>query len=194
MTLALDEFYSHFIYEPDGSPGEGPVSGAAYVANVDRDPALLIDGLTKSFRYPGWRIGWALGPPEMIETLGCAASAIDGGPSQPMQRAALSILEPERADQETSALRRVFARKRNLMVNRLKDMGVRCAQEPQGTFYCWGSIKDLPPPLNDAEAFFYEVLKHKVMTVPGAFFDVHTGKSRSKPSRYQSRVRLPFGH
>ena len=193
MTLALDEFYSHFIYEPDGSPGDRPVSGAAYVEDVDRDPVLLIDGLTKSFRYPGWRIGWTLGPPVMIETLGCAASAIDGGPSQPMQRAALPILEPERADRETSALRQVFARKRNLMVNRLADMGIRCAREPQGTFYCWASIKDLLPPLNDAEAFFYEGLKHKVMTVPGAFFDVNPGKRRPSASSFKSWVRFSFG-
>jgi aspartate/methionine/tyrosine aminotransferase len=193
MTLALDEFYSHFIYKPDGSPGEGPVSGAAFVEDVDRDPVLLVDGLTKSFRYPGWRLGWALGPRAMIETLGCAASAIDGGPSQPIQRAALAILEPARADQETSALRRVFARKRNLMVNRLKAMGVRCAQEPQGTFYCWGSIKDLPPPLNNAESFFYEGLKHKVMTVPGGFFDVNPGKIPRAGSGFGSWVRFSFG-
>jgi hypothetical protein len=193
MTLGLDEFYSHFIYEADGSPGKGAVSGAAYVEDVDRDPVLLIDGLTKSFRYPGWRVGWALGPPEMIETLGCAASAIDGGPSQPMQRAALAILEPERADQETNALRQVFARKRNMMVSRLAEMGIRCAREPQGTFYCWASIKDLPPPLNDAEAFFFEGLKHKVMTVPGAFFDVNPGKLRPTHSPFKSWVRFSFG-
>jgi aspartate/methionine/tyrosine aminotransferase len=193
MTLTLDEFYSHFIYERDGLPGDGPVSGAAYVEDVDSDPVLLIDGLTKSLRYPGWRVGWAVGPPAMIETLGCAASAIDGGPSQPMQRAALAVLEPERADQETKALRQVFARKRNLMVNRLKDMGIRFAQEPQGTFYCWASIKDLPSPLNNAEAFFYEGLKHKVMTVPGAFFDVNPGKRRPAASSFNSWVRFSFG-
>src|SRR6266567_7478701 len=193
MTLALDEFYSHFIYGTDGSPGDGPVSGAAYVDDVDNDPVILIDGLTKSFGYPGWRIGWAVGPPAMIETLGCAASAIDGGPSQPMQRAALAILEPERADQETSALRRVFARKRNLMVNKLKDMGIRCAREPEGTFYCWASIKDLPPPLSDAESFFYEGLKRKVMTVPGGFFDVNPGKRRPNAGSFKSWVRFSFG-
>jgi aspartate/methionine/tyrosine aminotransferase len=192
MTLALDEFYSHFIYEADGSPGDGPVSGAAFVEDVERDPVVLIDGLTKSFRYPGWRIGWAIGPSAMIETLGRAASAIDGGPSQPMQRAALPILEPERADQETTALRRVFARKRNLMVSRLKEMGITCAREPEGTFYCWASIEHLPPPLNDAEVFFHEGLKHKVMTVPGVFFDVNPGKLRSV-SNFKSWVRFSFG-
>ena len=191
--MILDEFYSHFIYKPDGKPGIGPVSGAAFVADVENDPVILIDGLTKSFRYPGWRIGWAVGPSAIVETLGRAASAIDGGPSQPIQRAAVEVLEPERADQETNALRQVFARKRNLMVGMLKEMGIRCSQEPEGTFYCWASIENLPAPLNDGEAFFHAGLKHKVMTVPGVFFDVNPGKRRRRASNFKSWVRFSFG-
>lgn len=193
MTLILDEFYSHFIYQPDGSPGPGPVSGAAFVEDVESDPVMLIDGLTKCFRYPGWRIGWAVGPSAMIETLNRAASAIDGGPSRPIQRAALQILEPARADQETNALRQVFARKRNLMVRRLTEMGIECSFEPEGTFYCWASVKNLPAPLNDGEAFLHEGLKHKVMTVPGVFFDVNPGKRRRIISNFKSWVRFSFG-
>ena len=103
----MDEFYSHFIYE-GRNPGCGPVSSAEYVNDPETDPILVIDGLTKSFRYPGWRMGWVLGPSEIIETLGRAASAIDGGPSRVSQRLALRALEPEYADQETSALRDMF--------------------------------------------------------------------------------------
>ena len=90
----------------------------------------------------------------MMETLGRAASAIDGGPSQPIQRAALEVLEPDRADRETDAVRAVFRRKRDLLVERLGEMGIRCAREPDSTFYAWASIADLPEPLNDADAFF----------------------------------------
>lgn len=193
MTLVLDEFYSHFIYEPDGSPGSGPVSAAAFVEDVENEPVLLIDGLTKSFRYPGWRVGWAVGPAAMIDTLGRAASAIDGGPGQPIQRAALEVLEPERADGESRALRQVFANKRNLMTRRLAEMGIRCCPEPQGTFYCWASLNDLPAPLNDGQAFFEEALKHKVITVPGRFFDVNPGGLRTGPSPFQSWTRFSFG-
>lgn len=193
MTLILDEFYSHFIYEPDGSPGAGPVSAAAYVDDIETEPVLLIDGLTKSFRYPGWRVGWAVGPAAMIDTLGRAASAIDGGPGQPIQRAALEVLQPERADGESKALRQVFARKRNLMTRRLAEMGIRCCPEPQGTFYCWASLRDMPPPLNDGQAFFEEALKYKVMTVPGRFFDVNPGGLRTGPSPFQSWTRFSFG-
>src|SRR5699024_513550 len=56
MLLAADEFYSHYIYNEDGSPAGGPVSAAAHVRDVDEDPVLIIDGLTKNQRYPGWRV------------------------------------------------------------------------------------------------------------------------------------------
>lgn len=121
-TLILDEFYSHFIYQADGTPGDGPVSAAAHVEDVEGDPVVLIDGLTKSFRYPGWRVGWAVGPSSIIENINRAASAIDGGPGTAAQRMALMALEPAQADQETTALRHVFTRKRNLMLERLCSM------------------------------------------------------------------------
>jgi hypothetical protein len=191
-TLVLDEFYSHFVY--DGrKPAKGPVSGAEFVEDVERDPVLLVDGLTKSFRYPGWRVGWAVGPSAMIETLGRAASAIDGGPSRPIQRAALEALAPARADQETNALRAMFSKKRNLMTDRLKELGVRFARESESTFYTWGSIEALPAPLDDGEAFFRAALARKVMTVPGVFFDVNPGKRRHGPSPFRQWVRFSFG-
>jgi hypothetical protein len=197
MTLFSDEFYSHFIYTPgaDGvaRPGAGPVSAAAYVDDVDRDPVLIFDGLTKSYRYPGWRLGWVLGPPAMVESMARTASSIDGGPSRVAQRAALAVLEPERADQETGALREVFCAKRNLMMRRLSEMGVRFVHPNASTFYCWGSLEDLPAPLNDGTAFFRAALEHKVMTVPGEYFDVNPGKRRTGDSPFRQWMRFSFG-
>lgn len=192
-TLLLDEFYSHFVYTADGRPGAGPVSAAAYVEDVERDPVILFDGLTKGFRYPGWRVGWALGPSEMIQTMARTASSIDGGPSRIAQRAALAALEPAQADQETRALREVFAKKRNLLVERLNAMGIRFAQEPLSTFYGWASLEGLPEPLNDSMSFFRRALERKVMTVPGEFFDVNPGKRRRGPSPYRQWMRFSFG-
>ena len=197
-ALISDEFYSHFIYTSDGKPGAGPVSAAAYVEDVNRDPVLVIDGLTKSYRYPGWRLGWAVGPADWIDTLGRAASAIDGGPSQPIQRAALEVLEPERADQETDALRVEFARKRKLMVERLSALGIRSAPAQgtgngMGTFYVCASLEDLPAPFNDADEFFRRALERKVMTVPGRFFDVNPGRQRTGRSPQHAWMRFSFG-
>ncbi len=54
------------------------------------------------------------------------------------------MLKPEVADQETTALRQVFAQKRNLMLEKLKDMGIACQLQPGGTFYVWVSMKRYP--------------------------------------------------
>ena len=193
VTLLLDEFYSHFVYTRDGKPDTGPVSSAPYVEDVERDPVLIFDGLTKSYRYPGWRIGWCVGPAAMMESLARTASSIDGGPSRIAQRAALEVLEAKRADQETRALRDVFAEKRNLLVSRLKRMGIGFAREPESTFYGWASLAELPAPLDDAMTFFRRALEHKVMTVPGEFFDVNPAKRRRGTSPYRQWMRFSFG-
>ncbi len=190
--LLSDEFYSHFIYTDDG-PGAGPVSAAAYVEDVNRDPVIAVDGLTKSFRYPGWRLGWAVGPRYVIEQLGRSASAIDGGPSMPIQRAAVEVLQPARADQETTALRRVFAKKRNITADRLAAIGIRFANRSRSTFYAWGDLTALPEPLNEADVFFEEALKRRVMTVPGRFFDIRLGQRRAAEHAYRSWMRFSFG-
>ena len=191
--LISDEFYSHFIYDGPGRPADGPVSTASCIEDVNEDPVLLIDGLTKSFRYPGWRVGWAVGPPALVAALGRTASAIDGGPGRPLQRAAIAALEPERADRETTALREVFCKKRDLMVDRLSTMGVRIPHASDSTFYVWGCLDELPEPLRDADAFFTRGLQRKVMTVPGRFFDVNPGRMRPGPSPYRSWMRFSFG-
>jgi len=192
-TLLLDEFYSHFIYTEDGQPAPAPVSAAACIEDVEEDPIVLFDGLTKSYRYPGWRVGWVVGPKAMVESMARTASSIDGGPSRIAQLAALQALEPEQADRETEALRVNFAKKRNLMVERLTGMGIRFAQEPLSTFYCWACLDGLPAPLDDALEFFWRALDYKVMTVPGKFFDVNPGAARTGASPYERWMRFSFG-
>jgi aspartate/methionine/tyrosine aminotransferase len=188
VTLLLDEYYSHFVWN-----GPAPVSAAAAVEDVDRDPVLLFDGLTKNFRYPGWRVGWTIGPRRMIEALTAAGSALDGGASRWEQRAVLPIVEPDRAERETGAMRAAFRPKGELLRARLEKAGLRFASPIEGTFYGWASVEDLPPPLDRGSGFFREALKRQVITVPGEFFDVNPGKTRPGPSRLERFVRFSFG-
>ncbi len=196
-TLLLDEFYSHYIYDSEdvgsAQAGEGPVSSAAFIEDVNADQVILFDGLTKCYRYPGWRVGWALGPADAMRNMTAAGSWIDGGPPRPTQRAAIEVLEPKRADQETGAVRRVFTEKRNLTVSILREAGVTFPREPEGTFYAFGFVGHLPPPLNDGVAFFHEALKRRVLTVPGEYFDVNPHKERPGPSPLSGWVRFSFG-
>ena len=191
--LACDEFYSHFIYDENGHPADGPVSAAAYVEDVEKDPVLLVDGLTKSHRYPGWRAGWTVGPKHCIEMINRAASALDGGPSMMVQRAALEAMQEPRYTAETSALRRCFAAKRRLMLDMLQAMNITPAAEPRGGFYIWASIRSLPEPLNSGDAFFHACLREKVMTVPGRFFDIRPFGVRDIVESYDSWIRFSFG-
>jgi len=192
-TLIFDESYSHYIYGEDGAPGSGPVSAASYVRNVEKDPVLIVDGLSKNFRYPGWQLSWVVGPSAVIQNLERAATGFDGGPSLPAQRLAIKALDPERADEETSAVRRLFARKRNVMVEGLEALGIRCGHGPLGTFYVWADLSGLPKPLNDAEAFFKAGLGKKVVTVPGRFFDVNPGGAHPPMKQLKKWVRFSFG-
>jgi aspartate/methionine/tyrosine aminotransferase len=189
-ALLLDEFYSHYVWA-----GADPiVSAAAYVQDVDRDPIVLIDGLTKNWRYPGWRVSWVVGPKRVIEAVASAGSFLDGGGSRPMQRAAIDLLTPEHTLAETTAIHSVFGHKRTKLLRGLEQLGVRFDLEPEGTFYCWGDLSNLPPHLRTADAFFRAALAEKVIVVPGPFFDVDPGKRRvGRPSRFTSHVRFSFG-
>jgi aspartate/methionine/tyrosine aminotransferase len=192
-TLLLDEFYSHYVWI-DRFGGELPVESAArYVEQVDRDPVVLFDGLTKNWRYPGWRVAWTLGPKSVIEAITSAGSFLDGGGTRPLQRAALPLLEPEHVDAETRAISTVFREKRRRMITRLREIGVRIDREPEGTFYVWGDVSQLPPPLADGMSLFEHALGERVIVVPGAFFDVNPGHRRARASRFHGYVRFSFG-
>jgi len=114
------------------------VSAAQYVEDVDEDPVVIFDGLTKNWRYPGFRVIWILGPKRVIESAASAGSFLDGGGVAPMQRAAVELVQEVPTLAETRALQKEFRAKRELLVEGLKDVGVRFDLEPQGTFYAWG--------------------------------------------------------
>jgi N-succinyldiaminopimelate aminotransferase len=191
-TLLFDEFYSHYVY---GMGGPAPMESAArYVENVDTAPVVIFDGLTKNWRYPGWRVTWTVGPREVIDAVASAGSFLDGGGSKPMQRAAVPLLNLDYARAETAAIQQAFARKRDLVIEGLRRAGVIVDCEPQGTFYVWGSVADLPAGLDDGRSFFRAALDHRVIVVPGEFFDVNPGKRRmSRTSRFRQHVRFSFG-
>ncbi|HET9466704.1 MAG TPA: pyridoxal phosphate-dependent aminotransferase [Gemmatimonadales bacterium] len=192
-SLLIDEFYSHYIWRTS-TDDSGFVSAARYVGDVDSDPVVLFDGLTKNWRYPGWRCSWIVAPQPVIEAVSSSGSFLDGGGSKPLQRAAISLLDPRLVRSETAAIRRAFLKKRAILSQGLRQAGVRFDVEPEGTFYCWGDISALPAPINEGMAFFRAALERQVICVPGEFFDVNPGKRRSgRASRFRHYVRFSFG-
>jgi len=189
-AMLMDEFYSHYVWSGD----ETMVSAARYVEDVDRDPVVLFDGLTKNWRYPGFRVSWVIGPREVIDSVSSAGSFLDGGGSRPTQRATIDLLDPEHTQQETEAIRAAFAPKRRRLLDGLRGLGIRFDLEPEGTFYAWGDLSDLPPSLQHSDDFFNAALEAKVICVPGHFFDVNPGKRRlRRASRFRNHVRFSFG-
>lgn len=192
--LGADEFYATFSYNEDGTPADCAVSALPYVKDVNRDPVIVFDGLTKGFRYPGWRAGWAIGPKYLIEMINRAASAVDGGPSTMVQRGVIEELAPGHAEAELLATRKEFAVKRKMMIEGLAQLGIHTpANQPLGTFYIWASIENLPGKLSDADHFFYACLQKKVITVPGHFFDVRPFRVRPTNEPYRHWVRFSYG-
>lgn len=192
--LGADEFYATFSYNEDGSPAEQAVSALPYVKDINRDPVIVFDGLTKGFRYPGWRAGWAIGPKYLIEMINRAASAVDGGPSTMVQRGVIEELTLGHAEAELLATRKEFAVKRKMMMEGLAELGIHTpANQPLGTFYLWASIEKLPGKLSDADYFFHACLQKKVITVPGHFFDVRPFRVRPTNEPYRHWVRFSYG-
>lgn len=191
-TMLLDEFYSHYIW--NSRPGQLPVESAArYVDDVDKDPVVIFDGLTKNWRYPGFRVTWTLAPKTAIEGWASAGSFLDGGANRPLQRAAIPLLDPAATEAETKAIHATFKAKRDRLLGGLLSLGVEVDHVPDGTFYVWGSVANLPQGLDDGMGFFRSALQHKVIVVPGEFFDVNPGKRRHASSRFKRHVRFSFG-
>lgn len=188
-TLVLDEFYSHYIYLDDPHP----VSAAAYVEDVDADPVVIIDGLTKNWRYPGFRVSWTVAPKPIIEAITSAGSFLEGGCARPMQLAAIPLVDPAVADAEAHAIQTVFGAKRKRMLQGLEALGIR-VQPPLGGFYCWADLSALPEPLNTGMGLFRRGLEHGLITVPGVFFDINPGQRRpDRASRFAHYARFSFG-
>jgi aspartate/methionine/tyrosine aminotransferase len=196
-SMIFDEFYSHYIYEKskiENRKSKIPqmVSAAEFVEDVEHDPIIVLDGLTKNWRYPGWRISWTLGPKAVIEAIASAGSFLDGGANHPFQDAALPLLNPKNAVAETLAIQKHFGKKRELLLSRLKKLNITADAAPAGAFYVWANLAKLPPPLDDGMNFFREGLKEKVIVVPGVFFDVNPGNRRTH-GRYKNYCRISFG-
>ncbi len=189
VLCIVDEFYSHYLYTD--TPG-ALVSAAACVEDVNRDPVVIIDGLTKNWRYPGWRISWTLAPKAVVDLIASAGSFLDGGAGHPLQHKAIELLDPELARRETLAIQQAFGEKRHYALERLRAMGIQVPVEPEGSFYLWADLSQLPEPLRHGMAFFEEGLKEKVITVPGVFFDVNPGKRR-RSRKFGNYIRISFG-
>ena len=188
-SIIFDEFYSHYMYKK-----QTPLSASKYINNINQEDILIVDGLTKNWRYPGLRIAWTLGPKSIIDVITSAGSFLDGGASNAIQKNIIPLLNYQHSKSEFLAIRKEFTRKREYMIQRIRAMNLKLTNIPQGGFYCFVSLEKLPKPLDDGMTFFEHLLEYKVICVPGEFFDVNPGQRRTTSNtRLKKYIRLSFG-
>jgi len=152
VALISDEVYELFAYQ--GRPGRS--LGAYYPEGT-----LCVGGLSKTSAMTGWRLGWVLGPKELVVeltklqqfTFVCAPSTA--------QKAALKAFEVD-----ISAHVAAYRKKRDFLVAGLRRAGYECA-EPGGAFYLFPRV---PAKYPHSQAFVEEAIKHRMLLVPGHVF------------------------
>jgi aspartate/methionine/tyrosine aminotransferase len=163
--MIMDEFYSHYYYDGDTiDPQDGgadddsnwpkTVSSSLYVEDVNRDPILIVNGLTKNWRCPGFRICWIVAPERIVRMLSSAGSFLDGGANAPLQKLSLPLMELDFIRRDTWALQRHFRAKRDFLLQELDRMGIKVQWKPNATFYVWADLSSLPPPIVSERKMF----------------------------------------
>jgi len=193
-TVILDEFYSWYIYPENNHDYGKSISSAKYVEDVNDDSVIIIDGLTKNWRLPGWRVCWVIGPKNLVTALSQSGSFLDGGANHPLQLAAIPLLDPAFVEVEKIALQKHFKAKRDHVLARLHALHLDVDIPPSSTFYIWLNLEKLPAPLNNGLTFFEELLKEQTIVIPGIFFDINPSHRRNLfNSPCHHFIRISFG-
>jgi aspartate aminotransferase len=130
LYVLSDEIYARIIY------GENYVSMLSYPGMPGR--TLIIDGFSKSFAMTGWRLGYAVAPPEIVEQLELLAINTYTCVAEFTQYAAIEALRDTSG--ATSRMVKEFAGRREQFVRELNQVpGFRCPL-PEGAFYAWVNI------------------------------------------------------
>jgi aspartate aminotransferase len=135
MWVISDECYCQFVYEP-----VQPFSAAQLPAELRRR-VLVAGSLSKTYAMTGWRIGYALGPPEWIKAMTCVQSHSTSNPTSISQEAAIEALSGPQ--DSVAAMLKAYRERRDWLIPALNALpGVTCA-EPDGAFYAFPSVRAL---------------------------------------------------
>jgi aspartate aminotransferase len=137
--LVYDETYDRFLYE-----GRSHASAAALRGRYER--IVVTGAASKTFAMTGWRLGWAVGPPELITAMTSYQSHTTSNASSISQAAALEALtDLEGSSASVSEMLGHYEARRKAMVEGLAGIpGVRCPM-PEGAFYAFADVSALYP-------------------------------------------------
>jgi aspartate aminotransferase len=135
VWVLSDEIYEHLTYG-----GVEHVSLPVVTPEL-ADRWIVVNGVAKTYAMTGWRIGWMMGPADVMNAAVNYQSQTTSNISNISQRAAVAALTGDLA--AVAEMRTAFDRRRRLMVTMLNAIdGVRCA-EPEGAFYCFPNVTAL---------------------------------------------------
>ena len=133
LWVVTDEIYEHLLY--DGATA--PSICVAVPALADR--TIIINGVAKTYAMTGWRVGWMIGPKDVIKAATNLQSHLSSNVSNISQRAAITALTGDLS--AVHKMGEAFDRRRKLIVKLLNEIpGVSCPN-PTGAFYVYPSVK-----------------------------------------------------
>jgi len=133
IWVVTDEIYEHLVYD-----GVQAASMPVVVPEL-ADHCVVLNGVAKTYAMTGWRVGWLIGPLDVVKGAANLQSHLSSNVCNVAQVAALAAVS---GDLEAVAeMRAAFDRRRRTMVRMLNEIdGVTCP-EPLGAFYCYPSVK-----------------------------------------------------
>jgi aspartate aminotransferase len=169
IWVVTDEIYEHLVY--DG------VRAASIVVEVPElaDTTIVLNGVAKTYAMTGWRVGWMIGPKDVVKAATNLQSHLSSNVANVSQRAAIAALSGDlSAVQEMGT---AFDRRRRTIVSMLNDIpGVVCPT-PQGAFYVYPSVQGVlgkalrgRTPVTSVELASLILEEVEVAVVPGEAF------------------------
>ena len=135
IWVMADEIYEHLVY------GDATHVSMPVVAPELGDRWIVVNGVAKTYAMTGWRIGWMIGPPDVMQAAVNYQSQTTSNIGNISQRAAVAALNGDIS--AVAEMRSAFDRRRRLMTSMLNAIdGVSCA-EPEGAFYCYPNVQGL---------------------------------------------------
>jgi aspartate aminotransferase len=161
LWVIFDEIYERLVY------GNAAHKNILQASPDIRDRVLIVNGVSKAYSMTGWRIGYALGPEEIISKMDDIQSQLASNPSSISQWASVGAIE--HAESDIEPCRAEFERRRDIVFSLLSEVeGLRLAR-PDGAFYAFLDVRGSKIP--DDAAFCRRILEEKyVALVPGTSF------------------------
>lgn len=169
IIVISDEIYSKLVYD------NYKFISFPSLSEKLKNKTILINGVSKAYSMTGWRIGFALGPKEIIDAMAKIQSHATSNPTSISQKAALEALRSPQF--EVNKMVQEFQRRRNYVLQKLETIeGISCAK-PKGAFYVFPNVekyygKEAKGMVirNSYGMAFYLLKEARVAIVPGAAF------------------------